>query len=250
MSATIPPIQTGATWAGSAGVRTLHRMASMDRYNRWIYARMAPHVGEDVLEVGCGIGNMTPFFLSARRLTCVDMLPESLEAVKELAESSHKVNAVLGDIADPLVVSRLGTEFDTIACINVLEHIADDSAAIVNMVQCLLPGGKLLLFVPALPFLFGHLDRALGHYRRYSRQSLLKLLSSQGLSVVGCHYMNFAAIPGWFIASRLLRREAPPRGLLWLFNCLTPVFMRLEERVALPFGQSLLCVAQKSHPEQ
>jgi methyltransferase family protein len=127
----------------------------------------------------------------------------------------------------------------------VLEHIEDDAAALRGMRAALQPGGQLLLFVPAGRYLFGALDAALGHHRRYEPRALRALLAAQGFEVRALYYMNVAGIPGWFLSSRVLRRTTPPAGLLWLFNRLTPAFARLEARWRPPVGQSLVCIARR-----
>jgi SAM-dependent methyltransferase len=221
-------------------------MASVEQYNRWVFNKLARHVGNAVLEVGCGIGNMTPFFLAASRVTCIDVLPESAEEVRREFVAHPQVQALVADITWPGAVEMLGAaSHDTAVCINVLEHIEHDDRALRNMHDILMPGGKMLLFVPAGQYLYGHLDKALGHYRRYSLQPLSNLVRAQGFEIVEIFYMNVPAIPGWFISSRILRREAPPRGLLWLFNILTPFFVRIEEVLRPTFGQSLVCVAKR-----
>lgn len=238
--------EPNAHWAESAGVETLRRMADVDRYNRWVFQKFARYLGDRILEVGCGIGNMTPFFLQAERVTCIDVLPESVALLRQQWAAHPQVTALVADIADHDTVERLGRcRHDTAVCINVLEHIEDDATALRNMYEVLEPGGRLLLFVPAGQYLFGHLDQALGHYRRYSLHPLCDLIKAQGFQVVEASYMNVAGMPGWFLSSRILRRESPPRQLLRLFNTLTPAFIWLEERVRLPFGQSIVCVAQR-----
>jgi SAM-dependent methyltransferase len=233
-------------WADSAGAETLRRMAGVDRYNRWIFGKLARHLGRRVLEVGCGIGTMTPFFLDREHVTCIDLLPEAAATTRRAFAGHPHLEVRVADIADPATPAALaGRRFDTIVCLNVLEHIAADGRALRHMRDLLQPGGKLLLFVPAGAYLYGHLDRALGHYRRYARGPLCDLVRAQGLDVDEAYYMNVAGIPGWFLASRVLRREAPPRGLLWLFNRLTPAFIWVEETFRPGFGQSIVCVARR-----
>src|SRR5205814_6821840 len=121
-----------------------------------------------------------------------------------------------------------------------LEHIEDDRGALRHMHDLLAPGGKLLLFVPAGTYLYGRLDEALGHFRRYSLNEVRAKAAEAGFAVDELFYMNVAGIPGWFLSSRVLRRTAPPRGMLWLFNLLTPLFIRFEETLKPRFGQSVV----------
>ena len=77
-------------WTASAGVKTLQRMARVDRYNDWVARVLRPYLGRRILEVGCGIGNMTPYLLDAERVTCIDVLPESVaHAQEQVAHLPH-----------------------------------------------------------------------------------------------------------------------------------------------------------------
>jgi SAM-dependent methyltransferase len=228
-----------------AGVETLRRMASVDKYNEWIFRRIEAHVGDRILEVGCGLGNMTPFFLGRELLVSMDVLPASISQVRELYGAQPRFHAVEGDILQRSVVEGLRPHrFDTVVCLNVLEHIREDCLALRNMAELLQPGGRLILFLPAGQYLYGRLDAALLHFRRYDRRSLTLLAEAAGLKIRLVNHMNPAGIPGWFLASKVLRRSSPPRGLLSLFNVLTPLLVRLEESVEVPLGLSLVCVLE------
>jgi 2-polyprenyl-3-methyl-5-hydroxy-6-metoxy-1,4-benzoquinol methylase len=246
MIPTSAAIRTSA-WSGSAGEETLRRMVSVDRYNRWIFERLAAFAGKHVLEVGCGIGNMTPFFLeSAESMTCIDIHPESVVVMAAEFEGDVRLRAAVADIAEPTSVSQLGeARFDTVVCVNVLEHIERDGQALDNMRRALVPGGHVLLFVPAGQYLFGTLDEAVGHYRRYSESSLRRVVTEQGLEVVELFHMNVAGIPGWIFSGKILRRRVPPRGLLSLFNRIAPALISLEQLVKPRFGLSLVCIARR-----
>jgi SAM-dependent methyltransferase len=221
-------------------------MARVDRYNDWVAKALRPYRGQRILEVGCGIGNMTPYLLDAERVTCIDVLPESVAHARQQFAHLPHVTTMLADISRDGALAQVGEAcYDTAVCINVLEHIEDDAAALRGMLAALQPGGHLLLFVPAGEYLFGALDTALGHYRRYELRSLGELVAAQGFEIRDLYYMNVAGIPGWFLSSRVLRRTTPPEGLLWLFNLLTPAFARIEARWRPPVGQSLVCIARR-----
>lgn len=233
------------------GYETLRRMANVARYNAWIARELAPYVGQRVLEVGCGIGNMSDYFIERELLVCMDMAPPHVEMLRRRYECRPNVATYVGDITDPTTVTALSPyRFDTVLCLNVLEHIADDRTALAHMYELLQPGGRLLLFVPAGTYLFGTLDLALGHYRRYERHTLAPLVQKVGFTIERLGYLNLAGIPGWWLNSRLLGRDLLPEGQLQLFNRLAPLFIAGERLIRaiwdVPFGQSLLCVAQ--HP--
>ena len=169
----------------SIGYRTLRRMASIERYNRWIYDEIAPYVGCRLLEVGCGIGNMTKYFLHLDEVIALDLLPASVRLVTEKYACSPNVRACLGDITSRQVVEQLAHyRFDTVTCLNVLEHIEQHDAALRHMYELLMPGGHLLLLVPAGGYMYGTLDMALGHFRRYEEASLRLLVCNAGYEIV------------------------------------------------------------------
>jgi SAM-dependent methyltransferase len=229
-----------------AGHETLRRMADVDHYNSWIYDLIEPYLGRRIVEVGCGIGNMTCYFLRAERLLAFDLLPESVEWVRAKYGARPNLAVRQGDLCDPVFITGIADEqFDTVISINMLEHVRDDRKGLAHAHRLLRDGGSLLLFVPAGSYLYGSLDRALGHYRRYDRRGLEALVKGAGFGIERLHYVNALGIVGWFVNSRLLRKEVLPKGQLSLFNRIAPVLQRVESKIRPPFGQSLLCVARK-----
>jgi 2-polyprenyl-3-methyl-5-hydroxy-6-metoxy-1,4-benzoquinol methylase len=234
------------------GYETLRRMATVERYNAWIYDELASAVGQRVLEVGCGIGNMTEYFVDRDLFVGVDLLPASVELTRQRHMKRENVIAHLGDITDNALVSALKHyQIDTVVCLNVLEHIEDDFLALRNMCEVLVPEGRLLLFVPAGSYMYGTLDTALGHYRRYERTMLAERVAAAGFSIQRLSYLNLAGIPGWWLNSRALKRQILPISQLDWFNRLAPLFIRIERLLRqvwdAPFGQSLLCIARRAN---
>lgn len=232
------------------GQETLRRMASVDRYNHWIYDEIKGYLGARVLEVGCGIGNMTRYFLDRELCLALDLLAESVALVRHQYAEHTNLLVWQGDITDGDLIERLlSFRFDTVVCVNVLEHIKDDALALHHMCEVLQPDGYLLLVVPAGQYLYGTLDQALGHYRRYQPESLERLVRGQGFQIHRLYHFNLAGILGWFLNSRILGRRVLPEGQLALFDGLTPLFIAVEralQRVGpLPIGQCLVCVASK-----
>ena len=228
------------------GIETLLRMADVPGYNRWLYRQIRPYLGDRLLEVGCGIGNMTGYYVDRPLLVCLDLLPESLALVRSKFPAQPNLRTVQGDICAESTIRALAPyAFDTAVLLNVLEHIADDAGALASIHRLLEPGGRLVLLVPAERYLYGTLDRALGHYRRYERRELRTLVEASGYRVDLLRYTNLAGILGWFLNGRVLRRRLLPRPQLALFNRLAPLFERLEGWVPPPRGQSLLAICSK-----
>ena len=230
----------------SAGRETLRRMADVDHYNSWIYDLMRPYVGRRVVEVGCGIGNMTGYFLQAELLLAFDLLPESVNWVAEKFQGYNNLIVTEGDVCDEVFIDRAAPHrFDTVVSTNMLEHVEQDARALDHMSRLLVEGGHLLLFVPAGSYLFGSLDVALGHHRRYDKPRLAALVAEAGLHIEQLCYVNALGVLGWYLNSRILRRQLLPKNQLSVFNSLAPLLRRIEIIVPPPFGQSLLCIARK-----
>jgi SAM-dependent methyltransferase len=132
-----------------------------------------------------------------------------------------------------------------VICQNVLEHIDDDAAAVNAMAGALAPGGRLVLLVPAHPRLYGRLDLAYGHHRRYTKERLRALAQGAGLDVGRLHFFNAAAAPGWWLTSHRGGRENIGDTSLNAFERLVPLLARIEERRRPPFGLSLVMHATR-----
>jgi len=224
------------------GKETLVRMQSIDWYNKWLFGFIRNHIKSPILEVGAGIGTFTKIICRSGNLYAIDTNPEY---IKILTDSSQgRYHAGFGNIENGKVF-RTGSRFNTIVCMNVLEHIADDSKAILNMSYLLKKKGKLLLLVPAFMFAFGNLDRKLGHYRRYTTSSVSSILMDCGFHILDSRYLNFIGLFGWIMNTRLLGTYLIPKYQLIIFSALFRPFLMLEKLVKLPLGLSLLIIAEK-----
>ena len=221
---------------------TLEQLSGATRYNRWMFDRLHRWVGRRVLEVGSGIGNLSAYLVKSERLVVTDTRYEYLDRLR--ARFAQHPNVAIERLYLPDEHGALaGQHFDTIICLNVLEHVADDVRSLVAMRRLLARGGRLVLLVPALPALYGTMDRALGHHRRYQRGGLAELLRATGYTVTHIEYFNLAGVLGWWFAGRVLRREMIPVGSLKLYDALVPLF-RLEWLLPWRVGQSLIAIGQ------
>ena len=134
--------------------------------------------------------------------------------------------------------------FDSVVCLNVLEHIKNDLFALQQMRNALTAGGNLALLVPSHQFLYGEFDRAVGHFRRYERKGLHKLLERAGFQVREMKFFSMAAMLPWFINGRVLKRDYLPPNQASLADQLVPL-LKLEKLIGPPCGISLIAIAQK-----
>lgn len=135
--------------------------------------------------------------------------------------------------------------FDTVLCINVLEHMADDAAALRRANQLLAAGGRVVVFVPAGSKLYGSLDRGVGHQRRYDKEELAAKLRDAGFEVEQISFQNRAGKLAWWINSRLLKRQSLPAAQSRLFDRLVPLFKAFEGDHPAS-GLSLIAIGRKA----
>ncbi len=241
---TVSPGNAGPLPAADAvGAATLERMARAPAFNRWMYDRLAPWIGRRVLEIGSGIGNLSVHFMDRERVVLTDT--ESAYRDYLTRRFGQLAHVTVTGLTLPAVPPELAAErLDTVVCLNVLEHIADDRAALAAMRTLVAPGGRVVLLVPALPALYGTLDEALGHVRRYTPALLEERMATAGLRLVRMEYFNFAGLPGWWFVGRVLRRRLIPTGSLAVYDALVPLF-RLERFLPRRIGQSLIAVGER-----
>jgi SAM-dependent methyltransferase len=230
--------------ADQVGATTLERLAVAPRFNRWMYDRLARWIGESVIEVGAGIGNLSQFLVWRRRVVLTDTEP-AYRAYLE-GRFRDRPHVQVRPLTLPAVPDDLREDpFDSVVCLNVLEHIERDREALAGMRDLARPGGTVVLLVPAFPALFGELDRALGHFRRYTTATLRRLFGEAGLTLRHLEYFNLAGMPGWWFVGRVLRRNMIPAGSLWVYDMLVPIF-RLERHVPWRAGQSLIAIGERT----
>lgn len=211
-------------------------------YNKWIYALLLPYLGKNILEVGCGLGNITQYLVQIPecKLTCIDI---SSFFIEHLKIDYPDVKIFNYDITDYRVINM--EKFDTILCINVLEHIKEDKVALKNMYDLLVPNGHLQLFVPSISWLYGNLDKKVGHYRRYNKKEIITKLQSIGFKIKYISYHNFIGVLGWYLNSCLLKRNKFPIIQSLIYDRLVPVLSKIEKLLKPPIGMSLFIVGSK-----
>ncbi len=229
----------------NVGHVTLARMAKLDFYNRWLFRFFEAHLGSRILEIGSGFGNITKYFANRERVIATDLDPVACETLQNAYRDQPGVR--VGSLRFPLSTAEIEDlqreRLDTAICSNVLEHIEDDRVTLAQIRQILRPGGRLILLVPAMPRLYGTLDKELHHFRRYSWPELESKILQAGFQIEQIRYLNRPGVFGWYLNSRILRRRVLPKGQLRMFALLRPI---LEAEVERPpsYGMSLLAIAR------
>ncbi len=226
----------------------LQQMAKAANYRRWQFSVISPYLKGKVLEVGGGIGNFTADL--ARVAESVLSIEPSQHCYQQLVENTRSLPNVttLNTTAEALL-SHVppGYQADTLVCMNVLEHIQDDAAAVDTFTRLLAKEGRLVLLVPAVPAAFGRIDQRLGHYRRYSKAGLAALMKAKGLAIERVGYFNLVGLLGWWWNARFGHRDKQSDSQIRFFDrLLVPWLSRFERLVPAPIGQSLLAVARRT----
>ena len=224
----------------------------IDAVDQWLYEEIAPYLGQRIVEIGCGLGNFARHLTDREFYLGTETSAESIAHVRGVFAGQANMRFAVADATAPAFVDFASCAIDTVFSLNVFEHIEDHEAALRNARAVLQPGGKLILVVPAHMALYGNIDRAIGHYRRYDKRMMAELFARAGLTCITQKYINAVGALGWWANGRLRKQETPPSGQLRLFNVIVPVIKAVERVVPMPFGISLLAVAQRgegdTHP--
>ncbi|MFO1010350.1 MAG: glycosyltransferase [Planctomycetota bacterium] len=226
------------------GSNILVSLSNVPNFNRWMGDAVRPHLGARVLEIGAGIGNMTQTLCPRDRYTASDVNPLYLDYLRSrfLGRPYFDVRKV--DLADPADFRAVAGAYDTVVCLNVLEHLKDESASLANIRSALASGGRAIILVPQNQGLFGTLDEVLGHERRYSRKSLEEALVKAGFQVERMFDFNRSTTIPWWLNGKILRRRHFGRVQMKLLNSSVWLLRRLD--ALLPWhGTSLIAVAKK-----
>ncbi|MFZ1994821.1 MAG: class I SAM-dependent methyltransferase [Solirubrobacteraceae bacterium] len=216
---------------------------SAPNYLSWVADLCRERLGHRVLEVGAGLGAITARYEQGRDVVANDVSPECVSALHERFANHPNVRVEDRDLR----TLAMDASFDSVLMVNVLEHIADDAGALEGLSRLLVPGGNVVVYVPALNGLYGALDRRIGHYRRYSVWRLGEVFREAGLEPVELRWVNFVAIPAWAAFGRGNVDDRQRSGtLLSLWDrTAVPAGRVLEAHVRVPIGLNVLGVGRR-----
>jgi SAM-dependent methyltransferase len=241
---TTAPTHTDAADDPRVDIQT--RLQAASAYNRWIVDEAGPFLGRRVLDAGAGAGNLSELLLDRDQVVAVDEWPEFVAMMAERFAGRDNVAVHHGDLADPALVDMVRPYgIDSVICSNVLEHVDDDRQALLNFANLLPAGGRVFLLVPALPALYGAMDAADHHFRRYTKRSMRARVEGLPLEIEDTWYMNSPGVASWFLYGRVLRRSAVTEDMYSAYDRIIPWLSRLEGLVRPPLGQSLVTILRK-----
>lgn len=226
----------------------LESFALAINWKSYVLKALAPHVSGEVLEVGAGLGETTRALrprLPAKGWTCLEPDPAMAARVAAVAgngDLGENVSALCGTLA----TAPAGRSFDTIVYVDVLEHIEDDRGELTRAAALLRPGGRIVVLSPAFPFLYSEFDKAIGHFRRYTRP-MLRAVAPAGLEERVCHYLDGVGLLASAANRFFLRQSLPTQGQVVTWDRLMVPLSRLfDPLVGRSFGRSVVIVWERA----
>jgi 2-polyprenyl-3-methyl-5-hydroxy-6-metoxy-1,4-benzoquinol methylase len=232
------------------------RMAEIDGRHWWyrarreilaqvIATRVGPPAGARILEIGCGTGHNLDML---GRFGTVDAV-EMDDAARDIASERLGRPAMMATLPELQRVER--GAYDLVALLDVLEHVEDDRASLVSIAERLRPGGKVLLTVPAHPWMWSAHDEVNHHKRRYTKKGFRQVVEAAGLKVELLSYFNSLLFPlaaAARVAGRLTGKEdsddkLPPEAINKALEFMFGLERYAIGRVPFPPGVSLVAIA-------
>jgi glycosyltransferase involved in cell wall biosynthesis len=217
------------------GANILDSLAGTKRFNKWMADTVRPYLGTRVLELGAGIGNMTQHLARGRKVyVASDLDAEHMARLRVRFRGRPNLEIRKCDLCDAADFQPLLGAFDSVVCLNVVEHVEDDLGALRNIFSVLKPGGRAIILVPQDQKAYGTLDEVLGHFRRYSETQLRARMEEAGFEVERILHFNRVTRPGWRFNGQVLKRRSFSRFQLRVFDALVPVWRRIDRLFPWP----------------
>lgn len=223
----------------------------ISRYSEWMYQSYSEYIGTKIFDVGAGMGRMVSYYLpKAEKVVATDIFQSQVDHMNKIFNSYPAFQARKLDVLEDNL-TQYQSSFDTVLCINVLEHLADDELAVRNMYGLLVPGGHLIIMVPAFQKLFCQMDVNVSHYRRYDRGVLAQMASRLGYTVAYNGYFNRMGIIPYYLKGKLKKgtKESFSSSLNEhngrIYNLASAILAPIEKRFPPHSGLSELFVIRK-----
>ena len=226
------------------GLTTLEVLTEAKNYNRWIVENFSSSLEAPILEFGAGIGNISELISSYTPLCLTDTDERMLAHLKDKFSYNNDISVDYLDITHPPPEHLVGS-FQSVIGINVLEHIEDDEKALLHLGNLLKPSGRLLLLVPAKMWAYTDFDRQIGHFRRYEKKELGVKLVKASFNIEKLYFFNIVGLISWVIRDKILRSGGLKPYQISSFDTIVPILKRIESKVSMPTGISLIAIAQK-----
>jgi glycosyltransferase involved in cell wall biosynthesis len=223
----------------------LNNLSGTPQYLSWITQLVRPFLGDSVLELGAGIGNLSGRLMAKRQVyVAAEGDPLYLHALRNRFLRTPNVSVVDLKAGEPEEFRKLAQTFDTVLCMNVLEYLDQPEATLQAAVQLLKPGGRIVVLIPQDKSLFCNLDRTLGHKQRFDAADVRQMLAAQGVETEQTLDLAKIGALAWFVFGRVGSQKQISKLWLKLFDK-TVWFWRLVQPVLPWRGLSLIVVGRR-----
>ena len=224
---------------------------SLESYNRFIVKKFIKNSNlkkithtkyeTEILDFGAGMGSLALVWkeITGQLVECLEIDQEQLDLIKQRGFTGWNS------------IHQIPKKYSFIYTSNVLEHIDDDKKCLNELADLLKSGCRIGIYVPAFNMLFSDLDRAVGHYRRYSKNELQNKVKQSGFKVVSCKYVDslgfFASLVIKLLGWKSVGNIGSPRSLKFYDKVIFPI-SRIIDAITLGqlFGKNLLLIAEKT----
>jgi SAM-dependent methyltransferase len=232
--------------------RELEAMSEASNYHLWILGIFAPYLGRHLVEVGAGLGSFSELIMKHHACETLALVEPSDEMYQQLnarvraMPAGPRVDTYHANFTQAAPLIKTKQPPDSVLYVNVLEHVAEDEIELDAIYQTLSESGRVFIFVPAFPWLYGAFDERVGHRRRYTKNGLEEKLRRAGFAIVLSSYFDLAGVAPWWIKYRLLRStKMEAAGVRFYDRFIVPAARRFEAVIHPPLGKNVIVVAEK-----
>jgi len=224
----------------------------LDKYQ---FDLFRPFIGNRILEIGAGTGRITLMVLQRcgfDNLTVIEPSDHFFGILQKRFYSRPDMTIIKAEASD--LLQKYTHYFDSVFSVHVMEHIEDDKKFIGDCLKLLKRGGYLIVLVPALQFLYSNFDKNIGHYRRYNKKTIRKLIRGFNVKIERLSYDNFLGIFAslYFFKFRKLDYQSSTGNKQKFFRLykiysrfFVPIINILEKYIPIPVGLNLTVILKK-----
>ena len=208
-----------------------------------------------LVEVGAGTGSVCGFLAqNGIEVTAIEPLKAGATSIQKKG-----IQTICGRLE---IVNFPPESIKAYGAFDVLEHIENPSQLLDEMYRTLEPGGYLLVTVPCGQWLWGEMDKSIGHYRRYSTRTINEVVVNSGFTPIRTRYLFLSLVLPAFILRAVPSRLGIKKSKQKIFetvqseqssnivvNATMKFIFSLEALfstfIPLPYGLTVLAVYQK-----
>ena len=220
-----------------------------ENFIEWLYSKYRSQIKGNILEISSGIGTYSKKIIHDFPDNQITLTEYSDSDVKILENefSTKNIQCTKLDMNEKEDFEKLGYDkYDTIICSNVLEHIEKDEFALEQCFKLLKNEGKLILIVPQNPSLYSQQDEELGHFRRYTKNEVIKKSEKLGYEILDIKNFNSIGVIGWKLNKKSKQTKNNPK-MIKIFNSIIPLVKGIDDSITSKFfGLSLISILKKT----